>query len=257
MTGRDRPLRLVPAAGPVDVAGPPRAALLAAVDAAVAVLTTHLPRWAALPPRWRGVPAGPDTDPATVARAGAEARELPDPAALAGQAQALREAATVVRRQHVDTAEDLGPLWDTWAGPSADAVQRRVSALARSAHGLVAELGETADVFEAAAGRVATAVRDLAAGAAAVRPADPVGGLHPAQVDALLAAVRVDPSVERPLRAWAADLEERLGLFLGAATRSRAAGREAGARVRERLGAAGASEGPVGDPRGRSGPRSP
>lgn len=252
MTGRDRPLRLVPAAGPVDVAGPPRAALLAAVDAAVGVLTTHLPRWAALPPRWRGIPSGPDTDPATVARAGADTRELPDPVALAEQAAALREAADVVRRQHVDTAEDLGPLWDTWAGPSADAVQRRVSALARSAHGLVSELGDTADVFEAAAGRVAAAVRDLAAGAAAVRPADPVGGLHPAQVDALLGAVRADPSVERPLRAWAADLEERLGLFLAAAARSRTAGREAGARVRERLAA-----GEGADPLRRSGPPCP
>lgn len=256
MTGHDRPLRLVPAAGPVDLAGPPRAALLAAVDAAVGLLTTHLARWAALPPRWRGIPAGPDTDPATVQRAGAGARELPDPAALAEQAEALREAAAVVRRQHVDTAEDLGPLWDTWAGPSADAVQRRVSALARSAHGLVGELGDTADVFEVAASRVAAAVRDLAAGAAAVRPADPVGGLHPAQVDALLAAVRADPAVERPLRAWAADLEERLGVFLAAAARSRAVGCEAGARVRERL-AAGVASAALGDPPGRTAPRSP
>src|SRR3954466_2962600 len=104
-----------------------------------------------MPPRWCRVPAGPDTDPATVIRAGADARQLPDPAALAEQAGALREAATVVRRQHVDTAEDLGPLWDTWAGPSADAVQQRVSALARYAHGLVGELGDTADVFEVAA----------------------------------------------------------------------------------------------------------
>jgi hypothetical protein len=135
-------------------------------------------------------------------------------------------------------------------------VQQRVSALARSAHGLVGELGETADVFEVAATRVAAAVRDLAAGAAAVRPADPVGGLHPAQVDALLAAVRADPSVERPLRAWAADLEERLRLFLDAAARSRAVGREAGARVRERL-AAGRVSAPGGDPPGTSGPRSP
>ncbi|MHC1562902.1 hypothetical protein ACR9E3_28405 [Actinomycetospora sp. C-140] len=253
MTGPDRPLRLVPAAGPVDVAGPPRAALLAAVDAAVGLLTGGLSRWAALPPRWRGVPSGPDTDPATVARAGADARDLPDPAALAGQAEALREAVTLVRRQHIDTAEDLGPLWDTWAGPSADAVQQRVSALARSAHGLVAELGDTADVFEAAAGQVAAAVRDLAAGAAAVRPADPVGGLHPARVDAMLAAVRTDPSVERPLRAWAADLEERLAVFLAAARRSRTAGREAGARVRERLAAGSAS----GEAVRRSGPRSP
>ncbi|GAA4811939.1 hypothetical protein GCM10023200_57180 [Actinomycetospora chlora] len=261
MTGPDRPLRLVPAAGPVDVGGPSRPALLAAVDAAVGVLTAHLARWAALPPRWRGVPAGPDTDPATVARAGAQARELPDPVALAEQADALREAADVVRRQHVDTAEDLGPLWDTWAGPSADAVQRRVSALARSAHGLVGELGDTADVVDTAAGQVAAAVRDLAAGAAAVRPADPVGGLHPAQVDAMLAAVRTDPGVERPLRAWAADLEERLRLFLGAAARSRAAGREAGARVRERLAAAGPLGPPVSPPGGgpppRSGPPSP
>jgi uncharacterized protein YukE len=253
VSGPDRPLRLVPAAGPVDVAGPPRPALLAAVDAAVAVLTTHLARWAALPPRWRGVPAGPDTEPATVVRAGQEARELPEPAALAEQAEALREAADLVRRQHVDTAEDLGPLWDTWAGPSADAVQRRVSALARSAHGLVGELGDTADVFEAAAGQVAAAVRDLASGAAAVRPADPVGGLHPAQVDAMLAAVRADPGVEQPLRVWAADLEERLRVFLGAAARSRAAGREAGSRVRERL----ALSAPGGGPPPRSGPPSP
>lgn len=251
MTRPDRPLRLVGEAGPVDVAGPSRAALFGAVDTAVGVLTTHLARWAALPPHWRGVPAGPDTDPATVRRAGAEARELPDPAALAAQAEALREAATQVRRQHVDTAEDLGPLWDTWAGPSADAVQKRVSALARSAHGLVGELGDTADVFEVAAGTVAAASRDLAAGAAAVRPADPVGGLHPAQVDALLAAIRTDPSVEPRLRAWAADLEERLRAFLAAAARSRAAGREAGARVRERLAAGG------GDPLRPSGPRSP
>jgi len=247
----DRPLRLLPEAGPVDVAGPPRAALLGAVDTAVGVLTTHLTRWTALPPRWRGVPAGPDTDPATVRRAGAEARELPDPAALAAQAEALREAAAQVRRQHVDTAEDLGPLWDTWAGPSADAVQKRVSALARSAHGLVGELGDTADVFEVAAATVAAASRDLAAGAAAVRPADPVGGLHPAQVDALLTAVRTDPSVEPRLRAWAADLEERLRVFLAAAARSRAAGREAIARVRERLAAGG------GDALRRSGSPSP
>ena len=251
MTRPDRPLRLVGEAGPVDVAGPSRAALFGAVDTAVGVLTTHLTRWAALPPRWRGIPAGPDTDPATVRRAGAEARELPDPAALAAQAEALREAATQVRRQHVDTAEDLGPLWDTWAGPSADAVQKRVSALARSAHGLVGELGDTADVFEVAAATVAAASRDLAAGAAAVRPADPVGGLHPAQVDALLAAVGTDPSAEPRLRAWAADLEERLRVFLAAAARSRAAGREAGARVRERLAAGG------GDPLRPSGPRSP
>ncbi|PVZ07872.1 hypothetical protein [Actinomycetospora cinnamomea] len=248
MTRPDRPLRLVPAAGPVDLAGPPRAALLGAVDLAVGLLTAHLPRWSAVPPRWRGVPSGPDTDPETVRRAGAEARELPDPAALAAQAEALREAATLVRRQHVETADDLGPLWDTWAGPSADAVQKRVSALARSAHGLVGELGDTADVFEVAAARVAAAVRDLAAGAAAVRPADPVGGLPPAQVDALLAAVRVDAGVETPLRAYAADLEERLHRFLGAASRSRAAGREAGARVRERLAAGG------GDPLRSSGP---
>lgn len=251
MNRPDRPLRLAPAAGPVDLAGPDRPALLAAVDAAVGVLTTHLARWSALPPRWRGVPAGPDTDPATIRRAGAEARELPDPAALAAQADALREAVTLVRRQHVDTAEDLGPLWDTWAGPSADAVQRRVSALARSAHGLVSELGDTADVFEAAAARVAAGVRDLAAGAAAVRPADPVGGLLPAQVDALLARVRSDPAVEAPLRAWAADLEERASAFLAAAARSRAVGREAGARVRERLAAGG------GDPLRPSGPPSP
>lgn len=251
MNRPDRPLRLAPAAGPVDLAGPDRPALLAAVDAAVGVLTTHLARWSALPPRWRGVPAGPDTDPATIRRAGAEARELPDPAALAAQADALREAVTLVRRQHVDTAEDLGPLWDTWAGPSADAVQRRVSALARSAHGLVTELGDTADVFEAAAARVAAGVRDLAAGAAAVRPADPVGGLLPAQVDALLARVRSDPAVEAPLRAWAADLEERASAFLAAAARSRAVGREAGARVRERLAAGG------GDPLRPSGPPSP
>ncbi|MDD7966583.1 hypothetical protein [Actinomycetospora lemnae] len=251
MNRPDRPLRLAPAAGPVDLAGPDRPALLAAVDAAVGVLTTHLARWSALPPRWRGVPAGPDTDPATIRRAGAEARELPDPAALAAQADVLREAVTLVRRQHVDTAEDLGPLWDTWAGPSADAVQRRVSALARSAHGLVTELGDTADVFEAAAARVAAGVRDLAAGAAAVRPADPVGGLLPAQVDALLARVRSDPAVEAPLRAWAADLEERASAFLAAAARSRAVGREAGARVRERLAAGG------GDPLRPSGPPSP
>ncbi|GAA4753898.1 hypothetical protein [Actinomycetospora chibensis] len=251
MTRPDRPLRLVGEAGPVDVTGPSRAALFGAVDAAVGVLATHLTRWAALPPCWRGIPAGPDTDPATVRRAGAEARELPDPAALAAQAEALREAATQVRRQHVDTAEDLGPLWDTWAGPSADAVQKRVSALARSAHGLVGELGDTADVFEVAAATVAAAARDLAAGAAAVRPADPVGGLHPAQVDALLAAARADPSAEPRLRAWAADLEERLRVFLAAAARSRAAGREAGARVRERLAAGG------GDPLRPSGPRSP
>ncbi|MEJ2888225.1 hypothetical protein [Actinomycetospora aeridis] len=247
----DRPLRLAPAPGPVDLSGPGRAALLVAVDAAVGVLTTHLARWSSLPPRWRGVPAGPDTDPATVRRAGAEARELPDPGALAAQADALREAATLVRRQHVDTAEDLGPLWDTWAGPSADAVQRRVSALARSAHGLVTELGDTADVFEVAASRVAAAVRDLAAGAAAVRPADPVGGLLPPQVDALLAGVRGDPAVEGPLRAWAADLEERTRLFLAAAARSRAVGREAGARVRERIAAGG------GDPLSPSRPPSP
>jgi len=251
VTRPDRPLRLVGEAGPVDVAGPTRAALFGAVDTAVGVLTTHLTRWAALPPRWRGIPAGPDTDPATVRRAGAEARELPDPAALAAQGEALREAATQVRRQHVDTAEDLGPLWDTWAGPSADAVQKRVSALARSAHGLVGELGDTADVFEVAAATVAAASRDLATGAAAVRPADPVGGLHPAQVDALLAAVGADPSAESRLRAWAADLEERLRVFLAAAARSRAAGREAGARVRERLAAGG------GDPLRPSGPRSP
>ncbi len=251
MTRPDRPLRLVGEVGPVDVAGPSRAALLGAVDTAVGVLTTHLTRWAVLPPRWRGIPAGPDTDPATVRRAGAEARELPEPAALAAQAEALREAATQVRRQHVDTAEDLGPLWDTWAGPSADAVQKRVSALARSAHGLVGELGDTADVFEMAAATVAAASRDLAAGAAAVRPADPVGGLHPAQVDALLPAVGTDPSAEPRLRAWAADLEERLRVFLAAAARSRAAGREAGARVRERLAAGG------GDPLRPSGPRSP
>ncbi|MDD7917889.1 hypothetical protein [Actinomycetospora callitridis] len=251
MTRPDRPLRLVGEAGPVDVAGPTRAVLFGAVDTAVGVLTTHLTRWTALPPRWRGIPAGPDTDPATVRRAGAEARELPDPAALAAQAEALREAATQVRRQHVDTAEDLGPLWDTWAGPSADAVQKRVSALARSAHGLVGELGDTADVFEVAAATVAAASRDLAAGAAAVRPTDPVGGLHPAQVDALLAALGADPSAESRLRAWAADLEERLRVFLAAAARSRAAGREAGARVRERLAAGG------GDPLRPSGPRSP
>ncbi|MFC5141235.1 hypothetical protein ACFPK1_23565 [Actinomycetospora rhizophila] len=235
-----RPLRLAPAPGPVDLAGPDRATLLTTVDAAVGVLTTHLARWSALPPRWRGVPAGPDTDPATVRRAGAEARELPDPAALAAQAEALREAVTLVRRQHVETAEDLGPLWDTWAGPSADAVQKRVSALARSAHGLVSELGDTADVFEVAAAHTAAAVRDLAAGAAAVRPADPVGGLLPAQVDALLGRVRAgDPAAEPALRAWAADLEERTRVFLAAAGRSRAVGREAGARVRERLAAGG------------------
>ncbi|GAA4865953.1 hypothetical protein [Actinomycetospora straminea] len=251
MNRPDRPLRLAPAAGPVDLAGPDRPALLSAVDAAVGVLATHLARWSALPPRWRGVPAGPDTDPATIRRAGAEARELPDPVALAAQADALREAVTLVRRQHVDTAEDLGPLWDTWAGPSADAVQRRVSALARSAHGLVTELGDTADVLEVAAARVAAGVRDLAAGAAAVRPADPVGGLLPAQVDALLARVRTDPAVEAPLRAWAADLEERAGAFLAAAARSRAVGREAGARVRERLAAGG------GDPLRPSGAPSP
>lgn len=240
MTGPERPLRIAPAPGPVDLAGPDRATLLATVDAAVGVLTTHLARWSALPPRWRGVPAGPDTDPATVRRAGAQARELPDPGALAAQADALREAATLVRRQHVDTAEDLGPLWDTWAGPSADAVQKRVSALARSAHGLVSELGDTADVFEVAAARTAAAVRDLAAGAAAVRPADPVGGLLPAQVDALLAGVRAgDPAGEPALRAWAGDLEERTRVFLAAAARSRAVGREAGARVRERLAAGG------------------
>jgi hypothetical protein len=161
-----------------------------------------------------------------------------------------------VRRQHVDTAEDLGPLWDTWAGPSADAVQQRVSALARSAHGLVGELGDTADVFEVAAARVAAAVRDLADGAAAVRPADPVGGRHPAQVDALLVAVRVDPAVEAPLRAYAADLEERLHRFLAAAARSHAAGQEAGARVRERLAAGGGD--PLRTPgRPASGPPSP
>lgn len=254
MSGRVRPeraLRLAPAPGPVDLAGPDRATLLTTVDAAVGVLATHLARWSALPPRWRGVPAGPDTDPATVRRAGGEARELPDPAALAAQAEALREAVTLVRRQHIETAEDLGPLWDTWAGPSADAVQKRVSALARSAHGLVSELGDTADVFEVAAARTAAAVRDLAAGAAAVRPADPVGGLLPGQVDALLARVRVDPSVEGALRAWAADLEERTALFLAAAARSRAVGREAGARVRERLAAGG------GDPLSPSRPPSP
>jgi uncharacterized protein YukE len=170
-----------------------------------------------------------------VRRAGADARELPDPAAFAAQAEALREAADEVRRQHLGTAEDLGPLWDTWAGPSADAVQRRVSALARSAQGLVGELGDAADVLEVAAERVAVAVRDLASGSAAVRPADPVGGLHPAQVDALLAAVRTDPHAEPRLRAYAADLEERLRVFLAACARSRAVGLEAGARVRERL----------------------
>ncbi len=256
MTTPDRPLRLVSPAGPVDLAGPSRAALLGAVDVAVGLLTAHLPRWHAVPPRWRGVPSGPDTDPATVRRAGARARELPDAAALATQAEALREAATLVRRQHVDTAEDLGPLWDTWAGPSADAVQQRVSALARSAHGLVGELGDTADVLEVAAARVAAAVRDLADGAAAVRPADPVGGRHPAQVDALLVAVRVDPAVEAPLRAYAADLEERLHRFLTAAARSHAAGQEAGARVRERLAAGGGD--PLRTPgRPASGPPSP
>ncbi len=236
MNHPERPgLRLVPAPGPVDLAGPPRPALLASVDAAVTVLTVHLPRWSRVPARWRGTRPGPDTEPATVRRAGADVRELPDPVAFAAQAAALREAADEVRRQHVGTAEDLGPLWDTWAGPSADAVQRRVSALARSAHGLVGELGDAADVLEVAGERVAAAVRDLAAGAAAVRPADPVGGLHPPQVDALLAAVRTDPDAEPRLRAYAADLEERLRVFLAACARSRAIGIEAAARVRERF----------------------
>jgi uncharacterized protein YukE len=232
----ERPgLRVVPAPGPVDLAGPSRAALLASVDDAVTLLTTHLPRWSRIPARWRGTRPGADTDPTTVRRAGADVHSLPDPTAFAAQARALREAADEVRRQHLGTAEDLGPLWDTWAGPSADAVQRRVSALARSAQGLVGELGDAADVLEVAAERVAAAVRDLAAGAAAVRPADPVGGLHPAQVEALLAATRTDPHAEYRLRAYAADLEQRLRVFLAACARSRAIGLEAGARVRERL----------------------
>ena len=52
-------------------------ALIVAEGLAVGVLTAHLPRWHAVPPRWRGVPSGPDTDAATVRRAGARARETP------------------------------------------------------------------------------------------------------------------------------------------------------------------------------------
>jgi hypothetical protein len=47
--------------------------------------------------------------------------------------------------------------------------------------------------------------------------------------------VRTDPHAEPRLRAYAADLEERLRVFLDACARSRAVGLEAGARVRERL----------------------
>lgn len=92
-------------------------------------------------------------------------RRLCDPADLehlAGHATSLHEATDSVRRQHTETAEDLGPLWDTWAGPAAEAVQDRVSALARSAHALVVELETTAGRLTDAHDRVVDAVATLA-----------------------------------------------------------------------------------------------
>lgn len=147
-----RALRVVPPRGPerVDPAAP------ATVEAVVVRLEHHL----ASPAARRGPLAG--LDPTTVRRRWIDLAALADPRPLAARAEALREAADAVRRQHVDTAEDLGPLWDTWAGPDAEAVQRRMSSLARSAHALVGELSATADALDDAAGAVVSTVHDLA-----------------------------------------------------------------------------------------------
>lgn len=161
MTGSSRPvLKVVPDAEPDPVE-----TLLAAATAA-----GDTDAW----------PSGPRPDPATLhaeisahlarrhgsPRARTDAvRALADPAdlaPLAAHAASVREAAASVRRQHTETAEDLGPLWDTWAGPAAEAVQNRVSALARSAHALIVELEDTADRLADAHDRIVEALEALA-----------------------------------------------------------------------------------------------
>lgn len=135
---------------------------MSVIETAVRLAERHL----SLPPARRGL--FPGADPGAVRRRWTELSAEADPRALTARADALREAADAVRRQHVDTAEDLGPLWDTWAGPDAEAVQRRMSSLARSAHSLVGELSASADALDDAAGAVVAAVHDLAGHAHAV-----------------------------------------------------------------------------------------
>lgn len=149
--GRGPGLRAVPPRGPVrvDPAAP------ATVQAAIARIEQLL----ASPGGRRGALAG--IDPAGLHARWAALAVVADPRPLTARADALRTAADAVRRQHVDTAEDLGPLWDTWAGPDAEAVQRRMSSLARSAQALVGELSTTADGLDDAAIAVVAVVHDL------------------------------------------------------------------------------------------------
>lgn len=117
----------------------------------------------------RAVTGAPEPAAARLNARWAEVRDLTEPADLARLADhvtALTDAAVSVRRQHTETAEDLGPLWDTWAGPAAEAVQDRVSALARSAQALVTELESTADRLADAHDRILAALEDLASSVA-------------------------------------------------------------------------------------------
>jgi uncharacterized protein YukE len=178
----------VPPRGParVDPAAP------ATVEAALARIEHHLASVA--PAGRRGVLAG--LDAAALRRRWADLAALADPRPLTARADALREAADAVRRQHVDTAEDLGPLWDTWAGPDAEAVQRRMSSLARSAQALVGELAATADLLDDAASAVVSTVHDLANRAHAVNQT-----LDEPTLAAFLAALRA--AGEHCAAAWA------------------------------------------------------
>lgn len=160
-----------PRSGPALAVVPPRgpARVDPAAPATVEAALVRIERAAAVPGRRAGALAG--VDPAALRRHWADLAVVVDPRPLTARADALRDAADVVRRQHVDTAEDLGPLWDTWAGPDAEAVQRRMSSLARSAQALVGELSATADNLDDAASAVVAVVHDLANRAYAVNHA--------------------------------------------------------------------------------------
>lgn len=170
-------LQVVPPRGPARV----DPAATAAVEAAVRLAERHL----SLPPGRRG--PFPGVDAHSVRARWAELARGGDPRPLGARADALRAAADEVRRQHLDTAEDLGPLWDTWAGPDAEAVQRRMSSLARSAQALVGELSATADQLDDAAGAIVATVHDLARRADRLRQRFDEPGLRDF-VDALDAA---------------------------------------------------------------------
>jgi uncharacterized protein YukE len=220
------PLRAVPAPRRLaDLGVADSDTVLAAADDAVEQVVAVLPARLALP----GPPPPLDVEGLRARHAAQRGVRF---AALAAGAEDLRAAAGRVRTRHRALAEEAGTLWERWSGPSAEEVADRVVSLGRAAQEIVTLLEETAETVEGAGLAVA---EDVAARADAARE--------------LAAELSGPPERDTgAVRAWAADLDERLRRYLDAADRTDTAVAATWRELAERIGVlrrlSGSPEGP-------------